>query len=320
MGRAVSELPFIRKHFYFIVNPTASNSGSLAVWKRIQREMEASGYSYEHFFTEYPRHAVELAAEILSKNHCAFLIAVGGDGTIHEVMNGAAPFSEAVIGFIPAGSGNDFSRGFHIKRNPLKALKDIKNHEISSSSPIDLGYYKAKDRAGFFVNSLGMGIDATITRSVNESRLKKYFNKFKAGKLVYLYFFLLKWLTYKPVEIHITVDETEYQFKDVWLVNVSNQPYFGGGIKISPESKSDDGLFHIIAVHNISRWKLIIMFITVLWGGHLKLKEVTTITGKEVQLTSKQTTLIHVDGDYIGENYATVKMHHHKIKIAAYRE
>ena len=307
-----------KEEFYFIVNPAAKNRGSLKIWRKIKNYLDRENVEYQYRYTEYAGHACEITKEILNRKSNSLIIAVGGDGTIHEVVNGAAEYKNARISYIPAGSGNDFSRGYRINKNPIKALDNLyRNSQLMT--PIDLGFYKT-DKQGYFISSLGMGLDAAVTKVVNESRIKYYFNKLGAGKLVYLYFFFLKWMTYKPIDVSLAVDGSELIFKKVWLVTISNQPYFGGGIKISPNSKPDDGLFHIIVVHNISRIKLILMFITVVWGGHLKIKGVEELKGKQIKLSSEQPALIHADGDYIGDNKTIVDMHHHKVNIAALGE
>ena len=304
--------------FNFIINPAAKNKGSLKVWKKAKKYLEQEHINYEFWYTEYEGHAHELTKEILEKKADSLIVAVGGDGTIHEVVNGAAAYNQARISCIPAGSGNDFSRGYHIDKRVRRALNNLCRNS-QQASPIDLGYYQT-NKKGYFVNSLGMGLDATVTKAVNQSKLKKYFNKIGAGKLVYLYFFFIKWLTYKPIDVSLSVDGHEYSVNRVWLVTISNQPYFGGGIKISPNSKPNDGLFHIIIVHNISRLKLILMFVTVLWGGHLKIRGVEELKGKQINLLSEQPALIHADGDYIGNSKVSIDMHHHKLKIAALGE
>ena len=306
------------ERFNFIINPTAKNKGSLRIWKKVKKYLERENIDYQSWYTHYEGHACELTKEILGRENDALIIAVGGDGTIHEVINGAAEYKNARISYIAAGSGNDFSRGYKIDKNAIKALKNLCRNSQKSAF-IDLGFYQT-DKKGYFVNSLGMGLDAAVTKAVNESKFKYYFNKIGAGKLVYLYFFFIKWLTYKPVTVSLSVDGHESYYQNVWIVTITNQPYFGGGIKISPNSKPDDGLFHIIIVHNISKLKLILMFVTVLWGGHLKIKGVQEVQGKQIELSSEQPALIHADGDYIGDHRVIVDMHHHKVNIAALGE
>ena len=110
---------------YFIINPNAKNGRCRDIWRTIDKELKDKGISFLAFFTEYPGHARELA-EAISKQadgQPIAIAAVGGDGTVHEVINGTAGFKNVAVGFIPGGSGNDFSRGFNIPKKSAAALE-----------------------------------------------------------------------------------------------------------------------------------------------------------------------------------------------------
>lgn len=112
------------KQIYFIINPKARNGQCLKVWRNVEALLKAERISYLAFFTEYPGHAKIIASQIAANNKDEkILIAVGGDGTMHEVMNGIVNNKQVTLGFIPGGSGNDFSRGFLIPSDPPEALK-----------------------------------------------------------------------------------------------------------------------------------------------------------------------------------------------------
>ncbi|WP_462405683.1 diacylglycerol/lipid kinase family protein [Gracilibacillus sp. Marseille-QA3620] len=307
-----------RRTYYFIINPAAKNAGSLKVWEKTKETLDREGISYSYAFTEYKGHGVALAREFLQSTGDAILVAVGGDGTIHEVANGAAGFPGVRIAYIPAGSGNDFARGEGIDSRPLQALSGLLHS--NKVRPIDLGFYKTSSGKGYLLNSLGIGLDAAITEAVNQSRMKHYFNKLGAGKIIYLAYFLWKWMTYKPGEMEVEIDGESHSFTNTWLVNVSNHPYFGGGIKISPNAKPDDGVFHILVIHNIPRIKLLLMFSTVLWGGHLKLRGVDSFEGRTIRVTSSFEVPIQADGENVGAGEAFIELKHHMVKLAVQGE
>lgn len=114
-----------------------------------------------------------------------------------------------------------------------------------------------------------MGIDAEITSDVNQSQWKRWFNLLKAGRLIDIYTFLKKLFTYQQRDMDVILDNQTYHYKKVWFIVVANQPYFGGGVKIAPDARFDDGKFNILIVHTISPIILLSVFITVYWGGHL---------------------------------------------------
>lgn len=98
------------KQIYFIINPKARNGYCLTVWKKVETKLMNDKIPYLAFFTEYHGHAIKLAAQIAARNHeQKVIIAVGGDGTMHEVVNGIVEYNNITLGFVPGGSGNDLS-------------------------------------------------------------------------------------------------------------------------------------------------------------------------------------------------------------------
>ncbi|WP_158555775.1 diacylglycerol/lipid kinase family protein [Peribacillus glennii] len=300
---------------YFIINPVAQNEGSGRVWKKMERVLASKNISYQSFFTEYKGHAKELSEEILAKTDKDTLIAaVGGDGTLHEVMNGAAGYPHAIIACIPAGSGNDYVRGIQRTKNCRDALSLIMQPE-NYIKEIDIGILETNAADAAFINSVGIGIDAEITYDVNHSAWKILFNFFKIGKLIYIYFFLKKLFTYKRTDMAAFIDGKEHVFKRVWFIVAANQPYFGGGINISPKSRHDDSLFEVIAVHDIPTIKLLSVFVTVLWGGHLRLKNVDSFTCRHIEIISADPVRIQADGEILGDTKLSAFIAPNKIRV-----
>lgn len=290
------------KQIYFIINPKARNGYSLKIWKKVESKLLADKIPYLAFFTEYPGHAKKLSAQIAGSNQQEKLvIAVGGDGTIHEVMNGMVKYSHITLGFIPGGSGNDFSRGFLIPTDPEEALKVIlrlMNHEATL---IDIGKVTMKDQSEhYFINNMGAGFDALVSHEVNQSRMKAFLNKLGLGRLVYVYFLLKKLFTYQCSTIDLLIDGKKHIFEDTWFVTVSNQPFYGGGMKIAPEALPDDGKLDITVVCQLSRLKLLLVFISVFWGKHIHFKEVKTFKGVTASIHSSSALFVHADGETIG--------------------
>lgn len=290
------------KHIYFIINPNARNGQCLNIWGKVEVQLQAEQIPYLAFFTEYPGHAETLAGEIASKNGDEKLvIAVGGDGTIHEVMNGIIKHKNITLGFIPGGSGNDFSRGFQIPADPLDALKVLLRLRKGEPTLIDAGKMTMQDQSEhYFINNMGAGFDALIAYKVNHSRMKALLNKLSLGRLVYVYFLLKELFTFKTSTIDLSIDGEKHTFKETWFVTVSNQQYYGGGMKIAPAAEPDDGLLDLTVVHELSRLKLLLVFISVFWGKHIHFKEVKTYRGREVQIQSTNSLFVHCDGEHLG--------------------
>ncbi|RDU36158.1 diacylglycerol kinase family lipid kinase [Neobacillus piezotolerans] len=288
--------------FYFIVNPKAGNGKGRAVWKRAEQKLNTLHIPYRAFFTEYPGHAIELSrtAAGLADGEQAVVVAVGGDGTAHEVLNGLGAFATSGFGFIPAGSGNDFSRGFGIPADPMDALGLLLGIQERNPSSTDCGSLNLNGKNHLFINSAGAGFDALVSKKANESRLKGLFNRLSLGKLVYVYILLKELASYNRTPLQVTIDGNVHSFKDAWFATVSNQPYYGGGMIISPCARPDDGELDITVVHRLSKAKLLLVFMSVFWGKHTSFEEVHMFKGKEIKIQTTSPIHIHADGEYIG--------------------
>ncbi|MGG3693156.1 diacylglycerol/lipid kinase family protein [Heyndrickxia ginsengihumi] len=113
------------KEVVFIVNPAAKNGAALRTWNKIEKMLKEK-IEFEVYYSKRAGHAKKLAAHLaIEKQHPFLLVAVGGDGTIHEVVNGIISHPHVIIAYIPAGSGNDFSRGYKLPQNPQKCARII---------------------------------------------------------------------------------------------------------------------------------------------------------------------------------------------------
>jgi diacylglycerol kinase (ATP) len=305
------------KDIYFIINPKAGNGYCLKSWEKLEIILKEKQVGYLAFFTEYQGHAIKLARQLASSNaDPKVIIAVGGDGTIHEVMNGVIQHKQVILGFIPGGSGNDFSRGYHIPSEPEEALQVILRLIKQDGYFIDIGKMgRDNQKEHYFINNMGAGFDAVISFEVNRSPIKAFFNKLSLGRLVYVYFLLKKLFTYQTSTIDLSIDGKKHIFEQTWFVTVSNQPYYGGGMKIAPNAEPDDGLFDITVVHQLSRMKLLLVFISVFWGKHIHFKEVKTFKGSVISIDSPTPLFVHADGEHIGTTPLAVQLLKKKVEV-----
>lgn len=164
---------------YFIVNPLAGNGSCLKTWVAVEAELQRREVPFHAFFTNSRGHAKEMTEQLAKKQgqQGIVIIAVGGDGTLHEVLNGVAKYKNAAIGFIPGGSGNDFSRAFNIPKDPVSALHYLLKFIDEKPQLIDYGKItNQKSENHFFINNMGVGFDALISYEVNISGMKGILN------------------------------------------------------------------------------------------------------------------------------------------------
>lgn len=304
---------------YFIVNPKAGNGKAKLIWSSVEKQLAEQKINYETFFTERSGHGTKLAAKIMESTEVKMvtIIVVGGDGTINEVVNGIGNHSSrARIGVIPGGSGNDFTRGYGIPRNPDTALPFLLSEMNNVSPTFDLGKIDLSGRREhFFINSTGAGFDALISYEANQSKWKGLLNRFSLGQLVYVIILLKHLFSYKCSTVELMIDGKRYTFPDTWFVTVSNQPFYGGGMKIAPHALANDGKLNVTIVHRLSRFKLLLVFLSVFWGKHLKFKEVNTFLAQKVSIHSTEPIYVHSDGEHIGSTPLQITVHHEPISI-----
>lgn len=278
--------------YIFIVNPIAGNGKSKRLFKKIISDKRLNLSNYKVYFTKFEKHAQKMSSELIAMkaNIDKHWIIIGGDGTLHEVINGLKGTS-VNLSFIPAGSGNDFARGLNLPTSYDEYIEAIfiKQEKLT----FHLGCFQE----GYFTNCLGVGFDAVVAHATNESSLKKRLNQLKIGKLGYTYQLIKQLLRYKPIDLSITVDDQKFHFKRCFLFTINNHPYFGGGMKINPFALNDEDRYHVVLVHNISKWKILFLFVTVFFGKHTRFQEVAFLQGRRISVESKQAFLYQVDGE-----------------------
>ncbi|WP_144510890.1 diacylglycerol kinase family protein [Bacillus sp. FJAT-22090] len=278
----------------FIVNEHAGNGRGKKIWMKWK---EAITFPYMYFRTERNGHATEIARNCASLSEEDLLIvAVGGDGTIHEVIVGITGYTHVRVGVISAGSGNDFGRAFSV----FQTIEQLDQYvqDTYRFDTIDIGLLTTEETVYPIVNNAGFGFDAKVAYSVNRSKWKKRLNTFGLGKLTYLLFVIKELFTFSRFSFSLHSAEKKVMYKDVWFLVVCNQPYFGGGMKISPDSNPKDNLIELTIVYKLPRWKLLFIFGTVFFGKHTKYKEVIQFQANDYTLTMHDEVFGHVDGEF----------------------
>lgn len=284
--------------YYFIVNPASRSGEGKRVWKQLEVTLKERNIEYEVFYTQYPGHGTKIAKKCARVSN-ARIIALGGDGTIDEVINGLPLNGTATVGFIPIGSGNDFARGMQLPVEPEKALERILNAE--EGTPIDIGVVQTSKKLSHFGISSGFGYDADVCYEVSHSSVKKILNRLHLGKLVYAYAAVKLLFTFRPTDVDLTLDDNEtFHFKKTYLISAMNLQYQGGGFRFCPEASYTDGELDFLIAHGIPKLALLFLFPTAYFGKHIYIPGIKIIRGKKLQIRSTIPQKIHEDGEFIG--------------------
>ena len=272
-----------------ILNPMADMGNAWRIARDLRSITEQHG-GVDWSGTVYPGHAIELARQAGEQGY-EMVIAMGGDGTVHEVVNGLMQTPEEkrpVLGIVPAGSGNDFAHGVNISTTPNEALTYALNGEASR---VDLGVMiDEHGHREYFDNTLGIGFGAIVT--IRSHRLP-----ILRGFLMYLTAVLQAIIVdHNPIRMQIETDTEKWEQGVIYLI-LCNGPREGGGFLIAPDAKIDDGILHYALIRDVSRPMMFRIVPEVMKGTHGRFKEVKMGTCKTFSLTADRPLYIHADGE-----------------------
>jgi diacylglycerol kinase (ATP) len=282
------ENPAMPKKIKLILNPTANHGHSLQKAADLRSLM--TNHNADWGGTEYPGHATEMARQAGEQGY-DLVVAVGGDGTVHEVVNGLMQVpqeSRPALGIVPLGSGNDFAHILGIPADPGEALLSAVNGQPHS---LDVGSVRDEnDRLEYFNNTIGMGFDSVVnlyTRRITVIH----------GFLMYFIALIMTiFRSFDPIDLHVETDQETWDLNSLMLA-LGNGPREGGGFIITPDAKLDDGLLNYVTIKKISRLMMLRLVPEVMRGTHGRFKQVRMGTCRRMSVTSQQPLYIHCDGE-----------------------
>ena len=285
-----------------VVNPKASVGKSGKDWPQIRQILINDGIEFDDVLTEYPRHAIEIVRNAIVEKGYRKFIAVGGDGTNNEVINGiftqdTVPTTEITMAAMPIGTGNDWRRTFDIPLEYDKVAKIIKAGHTYAHDIGKLTYYDDGNTGiRYFLNAAGTGLDEMVCHSTN--RMKQ---QGKGGTIRYLISLVKCMLTYKVTRIQLTIDD-ELVFDDYILnLSIGNGRFNGGGMMTMPKAIPNDGLFDVTVIKKVSIFKFAANVKNVYDGSFIKkIDEVKTFRGKRIHIVSIPPHSLKVETE--GEN------------------
>ena len=266
-----------------IVNPVAGGKNGKKIrlaMDKIKRKLDERGIRYALHMTERPHHATELTSALIN-NGATDIIVAGGDGTLHEVINGFDRFDKVALGIIPCGTGNDFSDSLGIPRNPLKALD-----EILDGSPEYADFMQMPTIRG--LNIIGMGVDVEV--------LKKYAACKKKTRFTYTACLIKTIAHIKTMHFDAEFLGKRKSYRS-FIACIANGSTYGGGIPICPVANPRDGRLDFVAVDDVKGLKLISAFIKLKKGKLLTLPQAYHATTEEVKIFPDGDYTVNVDGE-----------------------
>ena len=284
-----------------IVNPTAGGKKGKKIKKalaQIESRLASRKIEYKLHFTEYKGHGTLLTEQAI-KNGATDIIVMGGDGTLHEVINGFTDFDRVNLGIIPCGTGNDFASALKLPKDPIKALDLILDGKAQYTDYMQLPTVRG-------INIVCMGIDVDVL--IRYSKLKR------KNKLGYTWCLIKTLLNFKYTDFSANIDGTDKELTS-FIACIANGPVYGGGIPICPVANAFDKQLEFLAVTKIKRAAIPLAFIRLLMGKIMKFKQTVHTPCQKISVSTQKPYTVNVDGELYENIPFDVEIVSDKLKV-----
>lgn len=301
-------------HYHLLINPNAGSGNAGKVGQQVIELLKKNQFTFSYYLTEAPGQEREIAQQLAETvlmpwdetilvEPYPLLVIIGGDGTLHEVINQFYQMDLNIpVSYIPGGSGNDFARALGIVRtDPENAFWQI----ASTKSPQKINtlvYQEAiAGESGVVLNNVGIGLDATIVAATNASQSKKALNKYHLGSLSYLSFLIKALFTQKNFPSLIEINGQTLSFDRTFLCTTTNIPYFGGGIAIAPMADPRKPSIDLVVIEKPNLLAIIHLLSQVLRKKHTNNKHFRHFTSSKLRIVIATPENGQADGETMGK-------------------
>lgn len=292
----------------FLVNPASANGATGRRWPALEARARALGLEGRSLLSERPGHLRELAAQAAEDG--ALLVVVGGDGTLNEVVNGAAGHN-AEIAVIPAGTGRDFGRTYGI---PTRFDDAVLVARDGRPRTIDLGRAEfQRDGAAavrLFANAASVGMSGAVARRANTM------SKHLGGRVTFYVALVREFLGWRNTAMRVGFEGGERRGL-MHDVVVANGRFLGGGMKLAPDARPDDGLFDLVLVGDVSKLDFVTTSPKLYWGGHIGHPRIEVVQSPWVSVECDLPMLVELDGEPVGSTPARFEVEPGALRLRA---
>ncbi len=297
-------------NFIVIANPISGKGRAKDVAEQAHAALTESGHQGQLVFTSASGDAKRLAHEAASDG-IRFVIACGGDGTLHEVVNGIATIPEVILGLLPCGRGNDFAAAIGVPLKPEAAIKTLLS---GVAIHVDLGRcYQTqmgeashpesseKEMGHYFTTIATCGYDTEVSRRAAKG------TPLFAGTASYAYAAVETLFYYEPPVVHLEGEFGTYE-GELLLAATGITNRYGGGFKIVPNARIDDGLFDVCVIRPVSALTVLRLLVTLFWGGHVSHPAVSIHQTRALTIKTETPLLLYADGEPMCETPVTIEI------------
>lgn len=265
-----------------IINPKSRGGRRSRCWREIETRLRGVLGSLELVFTRASGDAGRLAQDGV-RGGAELVVVAGGDGTANEVVDGLLSSkleTQAIVAPLALGTGRDFARGLGVTRNLKRALDALTAGDIRriDAVRVTFGDRDGKNVQSHFVNVASVGLSAVVTERTS-ALLKRV-----GGPLSFALGFLRSLYDWRPTPVAVSVDGLEVLRGPVDVVAVANGPYFGGGMRLAPGARFDDGLLDVVVVRAMRRSRWLAKIHRAYSGRHVTLDEVSQYRGRRIEI------------------------------------
>lgn len=300
-----------------IVNLLSGSGRCGRDWEHIARMLYARGIDFDTVFTGHRYHAIDLARRGIVEDGYRNLIAIGGDGTLHEVANGIllqdeVPSQEIRMGVIPVGTGNDWIRTFGIPRDYQGAVDIIANGNefLQDVAKATFVGRDGNEESRYCVNVSGVGLDAYVNLKVCQMK-----DKGKNGKMSYMTGLAKSVLKYRSCRMAVRVDGENEAKGLIMSISVGIGQYNGSGMRQLPDAVADDGILDVTVIETMSVPRILTVVGKLFDGKIYTVRRVHNYKGRTIEISSDEVREVEVDGESLGTTPVKYTIEDKKLKV-----
>ena len=302
------------------MNPVAGTGRGLEDFPQISKLLRDNSIPSDPVFTEHKYHAVELTVTAVNKGYRKIIV-IGGDGTLHEVVNGlfiqkSVRPDEVLLAVISVGTGNDWIRMFGIPTRYSEAIRAIREGKsfVQDDGEVTYGESQYKQKR-YVANVAGSGFDAFVIRRFNHLKAKG-----RTGRWLYPFSIVRSFFTYKSTGVKVYVDDKLVYNDLLFSMAVGICKYNGSGILQLPAAVADDGLLDLTLIRPLHWWHIIFRLRKLFNGEIYQIGHVQHVQGSRITVTSSPDMLLEVDGELLGTTPLEFGILHRAIKVIVSKE
>lgn len=286
--------------YYFIVNPNAGRGRGEQIWKKLERQLLKAGVEYKVRIVGKPEEARE-AAHVLTEG-CKderVLIAVGGDGTVNQILNGISFGCPVSLGYILTDSDDDLARSLKLSKNPQRCLKKILNSQCVRYLDYGILTYGSQEPVyRRFAVSSGIGMETSPFPSYLEFAGAAKKKRFGLGNFRRLLHGICHILFAKPSKGYVILDGVKkIEFNKIYFVSCHIHPFEGGGLLLAPKADASDGLLDVCVAHHASKWRLVQTILAARLKRHSRRRGIHIYRCREAQIHLDCPMSVYADGE-----------------------